>query len=153
MQTLLRNFWLHTFALGSNEWQHCNSRRIHFNGSNIFSVLHEEWREFFHLTVRYNHYDAFLYLVHIFNDTNIFHCPDQYGNTILHIAASGSHHQVRNENDIAGQREPKKKKKKMQSQHSVPVTPFHVLQLFVLFFVVFGTKLPFIVWIVGFSLV
>ncbi|XP_050289793.1 ankyrin repeat-containing protein NPR4-like [Quercus robur] len=94
MQTLLRNFWLHTFALGSNEWQHCNSRRIHFNGSNIFSVLHEEWREFFHLTVRYNHYDAFLYLVHIFNDTNIFHCPDQYGNTILHIAASGSHHQI-----------------------------------------------------------
>ena len=59
------------------------------NGENVF-----------HLTVRYNHYDAFLYLVHIFNDTDIFHCPDQYGNTILHIAASGGHHQVRNENDI-----------------------------------------------------
>ena len=63
-------------------------------------MLHEEWREFFHLTVRYKHYDAFLYLVHIFNDTNIFHCPDQYGNTIFHIATSGGHHQVRNENDI-----------------------------------------------------
>ena len=59
------------------------------NGENVF-----------HLTVRYNHYDAFLYLVHIFNDTDIFHCPDQHGNTILHIAASGGHHQVKNENDI-----------------------------------------------------
>ena len=59
------------------------------NGENVF-----------HLTVRYNHYDAFLYLVHIFNDTDIFHCPDQHGNTILHIAASGGHHQVRNENGI-----------------------------------------------------
>ncbi len=48
----------------------------------------------FHLIMRYNHYDAFLYLVHVFSDTNIFHCPDQYGNTILHIAASGGHYQV-----------------------------------------------------------
>ena len=53
----------------------------------------------FHLIVRYNHYDAFKYLVHVFNDTNIFHCPDQYGNTIFHIAVSGGHHQVRNENE------------------------------------------------------
>lgn len=48
----------------------------------------------FHLIVRYNHYDAFIYLVHAFNDTNIFHCPDQYGNTIFHIAVSGGHHQI-----------------------------------------------------------
>ena len=53
----------------------------------------------FHLIVRYNHYDAFKYLVHIFNDTNNFHCPDLYGNTIFHIAVSGGHHQVRNENE------------------------------------------------------
>jgi ankyrin repeat protein len=52
----------------------------------------------FHLIVRYNHCDAFFHLVHVFNDTSIFHCPDQYGNTILHIAVSGGHHQVRNEN-------------------------------------------------------
>ena len=73
----------------SLQWQDCNYQYYTKNGENVF-----------HLTVRYNHYDAFLYLVHIFNDTDIFHCPDQYGNTILHIAASGGHHQVRNENDI-----------------------------------------------------
>ncbi|KAM3699705.1 hypothetical protein ACJW31_05G046100 [Castanea mollissima] len=42
----------------------------------------------FHLTVRYKHYGAFMWLVSAFHNTDFFHRPIQYGNTLLHLAVS-----------------------------------------------------------------
>ncbi|KAA8540373.1 hypothetical protein F0562_024708 [Nyssa sinensis] len=51
-----------------------------------FSLLTEEGETVFHLIVRLQKYDAFHCLAGVFKDTNVFHKPDQYGNTILHLA-------------------------------------------------------------------
>ncbi|OMO66590.1 hypothetical protein COLO4_30481 [Corchorus olitorius] len=59
-----------------------------------FQYLTKQGETVFHLLVRYNHYDAFVYLVQVFADTYLFHCPDQYGNTILHLAAYGGRYQI-----------------------------------------------------------
>lgn len=51
----------------------------------------------FHLAVIHGQYQALVYLVHTCNGTNLIHRQDNYGNTSLHLAVSGGHHQVRNE--------------------------------------------------------
>ncbi|KAK0598767.1 hypothetical protein LWI29_037809 [Acer saccharum] len=48
----------------------------------------------FHLAARFNHYIALIYLATVFCDTYLFHQPDKFGNTILHIAISGGHYHV-----------------------------------------------------------
>lgn len=50
----------------------------------------------FHLTVKYKHYGAFMWLVSAFHNTDFFHRPDQCGNTLLHLAVSRGCSQVRN---------------------------------------------------------
>jgi ankyrin repeat protein len=50
----------------------------------------------FHLAVRYGCYDALVFLVQVANGTNLLHCQDRYGNTVLHLAVSGGRHKVRN---------------------------------------------------------
>ncbi|KAK9280858.1 hypothetical protein L1049_003749 [Liquidambar formosana] len=59
-----------------------------------FQVLTREGETVFHLTVRFNQYDAFMCLVQVFNNTELINRPDQHGNTILHLAVSGKHHQL-----------------------------------------------------------
>ncbi|WJX69880.1 hypothetical protein P8452_54052 [Trifolium repens] len=48
----------------------------------------------FHLAVRYGCYDALVFLVQIANGTNLLHCQDRYGNTVLHLAVSGGRHKM-----------------------------------------------------------
>ncbi|KAK9266098.1 hypothetical protein L1049_003444 [Liquidambar formosana] len=59
-----------------------------------FQFLTKEGETVFHLFVRFNQYDAFICLVQVFEDTKLINCPDQYGNTILHLAAYGKHQQL-----------------------------------------------------------
>ena len=49
----------------------------------------------FHLTVKYKHYGAFMWLVSAFHNTDFFHRPDQCGNTLLHLAVSRGCSKVR----------------------------------------------------------
>ncbi|CAN0898256.1 Ankyrin repeat-containing protein At5g02620 [Linum grandiflorum] len=46
----------------------------------------------FHMAVRYNRVTAFKFLANVFRDTNLFHCPDEFGNTVLHVAVSSGHY-------------------------------------------------------------
>ncbi|KAK2654697.1 hypothetical protein Ddye_014553 [Dipteronia dyeriana] len=48
----------------------------------------------FHLAARFNHYIAFIYLATVFCDTYLFHQPDKFGNTSLHIAISGGNYHL-----------------------------------------------------------
>jgi len=49
----------------------------------------------FHLAVRYGWHDALEFLVHVSNGTNLLHCQDRYGNTVLHLAVIRKHYKVR----------------------------------------------------------
>uniref|UniRef100_A0A2N9E6V1 PGG domain-containing protein n=1 Tax=Fagus sylvatica TaxID=28930 RepID=A0A2N9E6V1_FAGSY len=53
-----------------------------------FHHLTRQGETVFHLTVKYKHYDAFVWLVGAFHNTDLFHHPDQFGNTLLHLAVS-----------------------------------------------------------------
>ncbi|XP_062023924.1 ankyrin repeat-containing protein ITN1-like [Rosa rugosa] len=59
-----------------------------------FHYLTKEEETIFHLTVRYGKYQALLFLVHVANSTNLLHCQDRYGNTILHLAVSGARYEI-----------------------------------------------------------
>ncbi|XP_065634403.1 ankyrin repeat-containing protein ITN1 [Quercus suber] len=54
-----------------------------------FHHLTRQGETVFHLTVKYKHYEAFIWLVGAFHNTDLFHHPDQCGNTLLHLAVSG----------------------------------------------------------------
>ncbi|KAL6134497.1 hypothetical protein ACLB2K_066728 [Fragaria x ananassa] len=59
-----------------------------------FHYLTKEEESIFHLTVRYGKYQALLFLVNVANSTNLLHCQDRYGNTILHLAVSGARYEI-----------------------------------------------------------
>ncbi|KAK9266106.1 hypothetical protein L1049_003452 [Liquidambar formosana] len=59
-----------------------------------FQFLTEGGETVFHLTIRFNHYNAFVCLAQVFNATYLIHQPDQYGNTILHLAVSGGQYRL-----------------------------------------------------------
>lgn len=59
-----------------------------------FQFLTKYGETVFHLTVRFNHPDAFLCLAEVFSDTYLFHRPDKYDNTVLQIAISRGRYQV-----------------------------------------------------------
>ena len=88
-----------------------------------FNYATYEGETVFHLAVRYGQYHALVYLVHVSNGTNLMHRQDRNGNTILHAAVSGGHHQVRemdvNFNYVIFFLETKSMRHKMrlQSQH------------------------------------
>jgi ankyrin repeat protein len=65
-----------------------------------FHYLTKEEETIFHLTVRYGKYEALLFLVNVANSTNLLHCQDRYGNTILHLAVSGGRYEVRNKYEL-----------------------------------------------------
>ncbi|KAJ6963561.1 ankyrin repeat-containing protein ITN1-like [Populus alba x Populus x berolinensis] len=54
-----------------------------------FDCLTTDGDNVFHLLVRFNAHSAFMCLERVFGDTKLFQQPDQFGNTILHIAISG----------------------------------------------------------------
>lgn len=56
--------------------------------------LTEDGETVFHLTVRFNQFNAFVCLALVFSDTNLFNRPDSHGNTILHVATSKGHYLV-----------------------------------------------------------
>ena len=60
-----------------------------------FQLLTREGETVFHLTVRFNRFNAFVWLAQNFGDTDLFHQPDKSGNTILHLAASAGRHRVK----------------------------------------------------------
>lgn len=60
-----------------------------------FQYLTKEEESVFHLAVRYGKFEALVFLVHFSNTTNLLHCQDRYGNTVLHLAVSGGRNQVR----------------------------------------------------------
>ncbi|KAA8540374.1 hypothetical protein F0562_024707 [Nyssa sinensis] len=59
-----------------------------------FHLLTKEGETVFHLIVRFNRYDAFICLAQVFKDTDLLHQPDQYGNTILHLAVTGGRYHI-----------------------------------------------------------
>jgi ankyrin repeat protein len=59
-----------------------------------FDCLTTDGDNVFHLLVRFNAHSAFMCLEHVFGDTKLFQQPDQFGNTILHIAISGGLYHV-----------------------------------------------------------
>lgn len=66
-----------------------------------FHYLTKEEETIFHLTVRYGKFEALLFLMHVANSSNLVQCQDRYGNTILHLAVSGGHYEVRNEFELS----------------------------------------------------
>ncbi|CAJ1955292.1 unnamed protein product [Sphenostylis stenocarpa] len=48
----------------------------------------------FHLAVRYGSQDALEFLVDVSNGTNLLHCQDRYGNTVLHLAVIGKRYKM-----------------------------------------------------------
>ncbi|KAF7814235.1 ankyrin repeat-containing protein [Senna tora] len=59
-----------------------------------FHYLTSEEETIFHLAVRYGHYDALLFLLQVSNGTNLLHCQDRYGNTLLHLAVTAGRHKI-----------------------------------------------------------
>ncbi|KAK0595368.1 hypothetical protein LWI29_005971 [Acer saccharum] len=59
-----------------------------------FQFLTTHGETVFHLATRFNHYIAFNYLETVFCDTDLFHQPDKFGNTILHTAISRGHYHL-----------------------------------------------------------
>ncbi|XP_021818792.1 ankyrin repeat-containing protein NPR4-like [Prunus avium] len=51
-------------------------------------VLTGEGETVFHLAAMSNRYSAFLFLAQSLNSTNLIHRPDEFGNTVLHLAVS-----------------------------------------------------------------
>ncbi|XP_027929673.1 ankyrin repeat-containing protein At5g02620-like [Vigna unguiculata] len=65
--------------------------------SSIAASLNRITREeetVFHLAVRYGWHDALEFLVHASNGTNLLHCQDRYGNTVLHLAVIGKRYKM-----------------------------------------------------------
>ncbi|PIN01276.1 26S proteasome regulatory complex, subunit PSMD10 [Handroanthus impetiginosus] len=48
----------------------------------------------FHLTVKFDRFDAFLYLAQVLKNTSLFNQLDKNGDTCLHLAISGGRHQI-----------------------------------------------------------
>ena len=61
-----------------------------------FHPLTREGETVYHLTVKYKHYESFIWLAGAFHNTDLFHRPDQCGNTLLHLAVSRGCDQVMN---------------------------------------------------------
>ncbi|KAL4366168.1 hypothetical protein AHAS_Ahas07G0179100 [Arachis hypogaea] len=59
-----------------------------------FHYLTTEEETVFHIAVRYGCYHALEYLVKVSNGTNLLHCQDRYGNSVLHLAVSGGRHKI-----------------------------------------------------------
>ncbi|KAL4292322.1 hypothetical protein AHAS_Ahas18G0016500 [Arachis hypogaea] len=59
-----------------------------------FLYLTTEEETVFHIAVRYGCYHALEYLVKVSNGTNLLHCQDRYGNSVLHLAVSGGRHKI-----------------------------------------------------------
>ncbi|MED6197356.1 hypothetical protein PIB30_055771 [Stylosanthes scabra] len=59
-----------------------------------FHYLTTEEETVFHIAVRYGCYDALEYLVRVSNGTNLLHCQDRYGNSVLHLAVTGGRHKI-----------------------------------------------------------
>lgn len=56
--------------------------------------LTEDGETVFHLAVKFNQCNAFVFLAVVFSETNLFNRPDSHGNTILHVALSQGHYHV-----------------------------------------------------------
>ncbi|KAI4355601.1 hypothetical protein L6164_004358 [Bauhinia variegata] len=59
-----------------------------------FYYLTGEEETIFHLAVRYGHYEALVFLVQVSNGTNLLHCHDRYGNSVLHLAVTGGRYKM-----------------------------------------------------------
>ncbi|XP_054782849.1 ankyrin repeat-containing protein At5g02620-like [Prosopis cineraria] len=64
----------------------CNAASFHY--------LTTEEETIFHLAVRYGHYNALVFLAQVSNGTNLLHCQDRYGNTVLHLAVTAGRHAI-----------------------------------------------------------
>ncbi|XP_038899257.1 ankyrin repeat-containing protein At5g02620-like [Benincasa hispida] len=62
--------------------------------SSAFYQFTKEGETIFHLIVRYGRYDAFVYLFHVCNGSNLLYSRDRYNNTLLHLAIAGHRHQI-----------------------------------------------------------
>ncbi|KAI4329220.1 hypothetical protein L6164_021507 [Bauhinia variegata] len=59
-----------------------------------FCYLTREEETIFHLAVRYGHYEALVFLLQVPNGTNLLHCQDRYGNSVLHHAVAGGRYKM-----------------------------------------------------------
>ncbi|PON88579.1 Transmembrane protein [Trema orientale] len=59
-----------------------------------FHYLTQEEESVFHLVVRHGKFEALVFLVHVSSGTNLLHCQNRYGNTVLHLAVSRGRHQI-----------------------------------------------------------
>ncbi|XP_061359129.1 ankyrin repeat-containing protein At5g02620-like [Gastrolobium bilobum] len=59
-----------------------------------FHYLTREEETVLHLAVRYGCYDALVFLVEVCNGTNLLHCHDRYGNSVLHLAVTGGRNKI-----------------------------------------------------------
>ncbi|KAI3455467.1 hypothetical protein Pfo_012130 [Paulownia fortunei] len=59
-----------------------------------FELLSRKGETVFHLTVKFDRLDAFLYLAQVFENRSLFYQPDKNGDTCLHLAIAGGHHKI-----------------------------------------------------------
>ncbi|CAL1378226.1 unnamed protein product [Linum trigynum] len=59
-----------------------------------FHRLTTDGETVFHLAARFNRRIAFKFLAGAFSDTRLLYCPDQFGNTVLHVGVSGGHYSL-----------------------------------------------------------
>ncbi|XP_023000639.1 ankyrin repeat-containing protein At5g02620-like [Cucurbita maxima] len=62
--------------------------------SSSFYQSTKEGETIFHLAIRYGWIDAFVYLFHISNGSNLLNCRDRYNNTVLHVAVGAQRYQI-----------------------------------------------------------
>lgn len=60
-----------------------------------FECRTREGDTIFHLALKHGRTEALKYLISVCNGMDLFNTPDQSGNSILHLAVSLGHHQVR----------------------------------------------------------